>query len=59
MRQGTTRERDMSYILIQSHSWMIDSATGISVEIDLKGNTAPVGSIAEKLPQGGCLDRLS
>lgn len=33
---------DMSYILIQTHSWMIDSANGISVEIDLKGHKTPL-----------------
>ena len=42
----------MSYILIQAHSRMIDSATGISMEIDVKGYKSPVGSMAEELPLG-------
>lgn len=42
----------MSYILIQAHSWMIDSATGISMEIDLKGYKTSMGSMAEELPLG-------
>lgn len=42
----------MGCVCIQTHSWMIDSATGTSMEIDLRDYKTPVGSKAEEHPLG-------
>lgn len=58
-RRGTTLDCSISYILIQAHSRMTDSASGMSMEMDLKGYKTPRGSMAEELPLGEWLERLS
>lgn len=54
-----TEGSKVSYILIQTHSWMIGSATGIPMEIALKGYKTHMGSTATELPLGECLENTS